>query len=305
MAVKENPMARSREEQLRNNRRLARQFVGAVALLLAFIGLLTVVGWVLAALRIVFDDTNDRRAFETQLYGVVMFDPMPFEDASQVDPAIFRQAALWSALYQTEQRDGNFDGYERDSTTGALVVPRLEIDTYLTNLLGPGFVPEDGNFSTAEFNYTYDPERQGYYVPVTSSIGQYIPSVERIFTRGGRTYVTVGYIPTLFNTNDLLLTIPDTPTKYMDYVFERGENRQLYLVALQESETQPDTPASPTSDPVTVIDPQDMVQGSLDPSLGATPEPADDDPDAPEGEGSQGDDANGEEGQEVKDEGDD
>ena len=39
-------MANYREEHIRNNRRLARQVVGAAALLLALIGLFTVLGWI-------------------------------------------------------------------------------------------------------------------------------------------------------------------------------------------------------------------------------------------------------------------
>lgn len=269
-------MSKAREEQLRSNRRLARQLLGAVALLLVVIGLFTVIGWILSTLRVVFDDTDDRRAYENELYGLVIFDALPFEDASQVDPAVFRQAAIWSTLYQTEQRDGSLDVYERDSETGSLIIPRLEIETYLTNLLGPDFANEDGNFSTYEFNYTYDAERQGYYVPVTGAVGQYIPKVERIARRGGRIYVTVGYIPTMYNTSDLLLSVPDTPTKYMDYVFERGANRQPYLVALQESDRQPDTTPAPTTGPDDAVDPQDLVQGNLDAGLTATALPSDD-----------------------------
>ena len=43
----------------------------------------------------------------------------------------------------------------------------------------------------------------------------------------------MGYIPTLASTTTLTLTAPTEPTKYMDYVFTRGENRQWYLTALQ------------------------------------------------------------------------
>ena len=40
--------------------------------------------------------------------------------------------------------------------------------------------------------------------------------------------MTVGYVPTSSNnaTGELSLTAPTEPTKYMDYVFTRGENRQ-------------------------------------------------------------------------------
>ena len=53
-------MAISKEEQLRNNRRLSRQIVGAIALALALIGLFTVLGWVVSGVRSALDD-SDRR----------------------------------------------------------------------------------------------------------------------------------------------------------------------------------------------------------------------------------------------------
>ena len=52
--------------------------------------------------------------------------------------------------------------------------------------------------------------------------------------------MTVGYVPTSSNnaTGELSLTAPTEPTKYMDYVFTRGENRQWYLTALRDSDMQ-------------------------------------------------------------------
>jgi len=50
-------MANYKEEHIRNNRRLARQIVGGVALLLAVIGLFTVFGWVVSLLRSVLIPT--------------------------------------------------------------------------------------------------------------------------------------------------------------------------------------------------------------------------------------------------------
>ena len=49
----------------------------------------------------------------------------------------------------------------------------------------------------------------------------YTPEVEKISTQSGKTYVTVGYIPTINNSSsgEINLTAPTEPTKYMDYVF--------------------------------------------------------------------------------------
>ena len=258
-------MPSSREEQLRNNRRLARQLLGLVAVILILIGLFTVIGWCVTGLQALLDDSDRRQSYADRLYGLVMFDTLPFEDVSQVDQSVFKQAAIWGCVYQIQAGGGSLDDYERDEETGSVILPRLEVDTYLTNLLGPDYVVEEGSFETSEMSYIYDEERQGYLVPVTGAVGLYTPEVESIRTQSGHLYVTVGYIPTLASTTSLTLTAPTEPTKYMDYVFTRGENRQWYLTALQESEMQPvSTPTpTPSSAAAPTPDPQSMVESNL------------------------------------------
>lgn len=57
----------------------------------------------------------------------------------------------------------------------------------------------EGTFSTAEFVYQYDEEKQAYLVPVTSSVALYTPTVEKITKKDGQRIVTVGYVPTSSN----------------------------------------------------------------------------------------------------------
>ena len=163
-------MANYKEEHIRNNRRLARQIVGGVALLLAVIGLFTVFGWVVSLLRSVLDDSDRRKAYEDRLFGMVMLDPLAFSDVSSVDPGVFKQAAIWGTVYQVQNSGGSLDQYERDPDTGSALIPALEIDTYISNLLGPDYQVTEGTFSTAEFVYQYDEEKQAYLVPVTLSL---------------------------------------------------------------------------------------------------------------------------------------
>ena len=129
-------MASSREEQVRNNRRIARQMLGLVAILLMLIGLFTVIGWGIAAVRAALDDTERRQSYADRLYGLVMFDTLPFDDIHSVDPAVFKQAAIWGRVYEIQSNGGSLDDYERDETTGSVILPRLEVDTYLTQSAG-------------------------------------------------------------------------------------------------------------------------------------------------------------------------
>ena len=262
-------MANYREEQIRNSRRLARQILGAAALLLALIGLFTVFGWVVSALRTVLDDSGRRASYADRLYGMVMLDPLPFDDVNEVDPGVFKQAAIWGTVYEIQREGGSLDQYERDPDTGSAMIPKLEIDTYIANLLGPDYQLTDGSFSTDEFVYQYNEEKQCYLVPVTSSVAQYTPEVEKITTSGGKMYVTVGYIPTTSNSTsgELSLTAPTEPVKYMDYVFTRGENREWYLTALQESERKVEATPERSPSAVVVQDTQSMVESQLNSSM--------------------------------------
>ena len=262
-------MANYREEQIRNSRRLARQILGAVALLLALIGLFTVFGWVVSALRTALDDSGRRASYADRLYGMVMLDPLPFDDVNEVDPGVCKQAAIWGTVYEIQREGGSLDQYERDPDTGSAMIPKLEIDTYIANLLGPDYQLTDGSFSTDEFGYQYNEEKQCYLVPVTSSVAQYTPEVEKITTSGGKMYVTVGYIPTTSNSTsgELSLTAPTEPVKYMDYVFTRGENREWYLTALQESEMKVEATPEPSPTAAVVQDTQSMVESQLNSSM--------------------------------------
>lgn len=262
-------MANYREEQIRNSRRLARQILGAVSLLLALIGLFTVLGWVVSALRSALDDSGRRASYADLLYGMVMLDPLPFDDVNAVDPGVFKQAAIWGTVYEIQKNGESLDQYERDPDTGSAMIPKLEIDTYISNLLGPDYQITDGSFSTDEFVYQYNEEKQCYLVPVTSSVAQYTPEVEKITTSGGKMYVTVGYIPTTSNSasGELALTAPTDPVKYMDYVFTRGENRDWYLTALQESEMKVEATPEPSPTAAVTQDTQSMVESQLNSSM--------------------------------------
>ena len=242
-------MANYREEHIRNNRRLARQVVGGAALLLALIGLFTVLSWIVGLVRSALDQSSLYDDYRDRLYGMVMLDPVAFDDVSSVDSGVFKQAAIWGTVYQVQNSGGSLDEYERDPDTGSALIPALEIDTYISNLLGSDYQFEEGSFSTSEFVYQYDEEKQAYLVPVTSSVALYTPTVEKITKKDGQRIVTVGYVPTSSNsaTGELNLTAPTEPTKYMDYVFTRGENRQWYLTALKDSDMKVE--ATPTPAP--------------------------------------------------------
>ena len=236
----------TRDKHLRQQRRRRRQLVGILVILLVLVGIGTVFSWATRGVAALLDDSDLRAEYEQRLSGLVMLDPLPFDDPSQADPTLFKEAAIWGIVY-SETAKGTIDQYERDPDTDSIILPALQVDAYIAQLLGPDFTVEKGTFEGSDMTYLYDEEKDAYLVPVTGQVAIYTAKVEKLEKRSGRQVVTVGYIPA--STNDLTLAAPTEPVRYMEYIFDRAANRVWYLSALQGSSMKPDI-AVPESDPL-------------------------------------------------------
>ena len=104
-------------------------------------------------------------------------------------------------------------------------------------------------------------------------MGYYRAVVTKLFKRSGKLHVTVGYIPTASADDSIINPSSDTPTKYMDYLFER-QSGSWYLTGLTESETKPESTASSTAaEPAMMADSE--VQDAILATGGETPAESD------------------------------
>ena len=119
----------------------------------------------------------------------------------------------------------------------------------------------------------FDENSQCYKIPVTGVVGwDYRAQVTKMFKEGGKLHVTVGYIP-INSEGDLISTQSDTPTKYMDYLFERTSG-SWYLTGLTESATKPEAAASSQqANSVVMMDPdqlQDAILSGVNPGAASS-----------------------------------
>ena len=103
-------------------------------------------------------------------------------------------------------------------------------------------------------------------------MGYYRAVVTKLFKRSGKLHVTVGYIPTASTDDSIINVSSDTPTKYMDYLFER-QSGSWYLTGLTESETKAEstesTPAANVPEPMAESDVQDAILATAGDSAAA------------------------------------
>ena len=253
------------EEHARMQRRRGRQALGLLVAILVIVGFVTVLRAGVGAVANLFDDTAQKQEDEDKLEGLVLFDPMPFDGIENIDDLTLREAAVWGCIYNIQETQGGFDNYNTDPDTEQLLLPSLDVDAYLAKLLGPGFKLTHRSFEMEDMTIEFDDATQCYKIPVTGTVGYYRAVVTKLFKRSGKLHVTVGYIPTTSTDDSIINVSSDTPTKYMDYLFER-QSGSWYLTGLTESETKPDSTASTEA----ASQPQPMAESDVQDAILAT-----------------------------------
>ena len=253
------------EEHARLQRRRGRQALGLLITLLVLVGFVTVLRAGVGLVANLFDDTAQKQEYEDKLEGLVLFDPMPFDCIENIDDLTLREAAVWGCIYNIQETQGGFDNYNTDPDTEQLLLPSVEVDAYLARLVGPSFKLTHRSFEMEDMTIEFDESSQCYKIPVTGTVGYYRAVVTKLFKRSGQLHVTVGYIPTSSTDDSIINQSSDTPTKYMDYLFER-QSGSWYLTGLTESETKPDSTASTEA----ASQPQPMAESDVQDAILAT-----------------------------------
>lgn len=253
------------EEHARLQRRRGRQALGLLITILVLVGFVTVLRAGVGLVVNLFDDTAQKQEYEDKLEGLVLFDPMPFDGIENIDDLTLREAAVWGCIYNIQETQGGFDNYNTDPDTEQLLLPSVEVDAYLARLVGPSFKLTHRSFEMEDMTIEFDESSQCYKIPVTGTVGYYRAVVTKLFKRSGQLHVTVGYIPTSSTDDSIINQSSDTPTKYMDYLFER-QSGSWYLTGLTESETKPDSTASTEA----ASQPQPMAESDVQDAILAT-----------------------------------
>ena len=250
------------EEHARMQRRRGRQALGLLVAVLVIVGFVTVLRAGVGFVANLFDDTAQKQEYEDKLEGLVLFDPMPFDGIGNIDDLTLREAAVWGCIYNIQETQGGFDNYNTDPDTEQLLLPSVDVDAYLAKLVGPSFKLTHRSFEMDDMTIEFDESTQCYKIPVTGSVGYYRAVVTKLFKKGGKLHVTVGYIPTSSSDDSIINASSDTPTKYMDYLFER-QSGSWYLTGLTESETKAESTESAAQtnqpEPMAESDVQDAI----------------------------------------------
>ncbi len=250
MAKKES----NAEDLIRRRHRARRQVIGFFLCALALIGLVSLVMGGVRLTTALFDDSDERTAYEQRLTYVVMLDMLPFHSLQQANQSDLLESSIWATLFNEDSTL-----YDRDET-GALLLPSAEVDRYAAQLFGPDYKLPHATFDSEGMTFFYNDETMCYTIPVTGQVGNYTPDVVEISGTKTVQRVTVGYLVPYTSATDLASNRDvSKPVKYYDYLFTRAADGNYYLTSMEESAWMAEV-ADPNSTP------SDLLQQPVDPN---------------------------------------
>ncbi len=278
--AQENAEAKEKENHKNKRHREHRHSlaapIGGLFVVLAAIGLITVITFSLRATERLLDNSKSKEEFARVILPVLMFDPVPFESPAELNDLVLLRSSIWSALIE------NIDKYIIDDA-GRVMISKGDVDVACAHLYGPEIQLNHQSFNDYMVMYYFNERTESYLVPVEAENILYTPQVEEIRKEGDIYTLTVGY---LSNSNDWFMTMKGekyepTPGKYMVYKLQKTDGH--YQLLAIEDPPEGAVPGIPQIQPEneTVISPPTIPPQQLPVTPEDEEEPEDEDNEEP------------------------
>lgn len=208
--------------------------VGLIVVLLAAIGLATVVVAGVKGVGSAIDKTKGYEEYEKLLTPVVLIDPDSFDDITSADMSQLMEITIWSLL----KNDVAPDSFE--SNDSGLAIPKSAVEKEFVNLFGTEVKPVHGTIEGYGIDFTYDNTTETYTVPLTGVTPIYTPDVVKISKTTDTVVLTVACIAgNAWEQGENGEMVAPTPDKYIRITLRENEDN-LFISAIQNT-TAPET----------------------------------------------------------------
>ncbi len=215
--------------------------VGGLYIILAMIGLVSVVMGSFRLWDMLTDNSKQLQKIERQILPVMMFDPVPFENIADVNSSTLVKTSIWSCLYSDKRSSYSYDD------NGMILIPVSDVDVAAKRLYGPEAALVHASMEEDGISYTFDSENNVYRVPMMAQGGYYTPMVVDMQKKGDVYEVVVGYIApgASWSTDAKGEKYQPAPDKYMIYNMKK-EDREYYIVGIKDPGAMEVESSSPT-----------------------------------------------------------
>ena len=216
----------TKAQKAKRRRRIIRQIRGAVFVVLALIGIGTIVSLAVKGIRAAVRHEDEKEVYTELIAPLVAEDPVPFESIDKANISMLTESSIW-ATYDGEDTSK----YSTDSE-GRLLIPISDISRYFKKMYGSTVeMIKRKSFSLLSLTYEYDIGTDTFALPVTNFTGAYAARVTDVATSGGTKVLTVAYLKPGTKVDLDQPLDPDSVVKYMDYILMKdGGDWYIYSV---------------------------------------------------------------------------
>ena len=204
--------------------------LGAVAIVLVIIGLVSVVRFGIGTVRNLTSDEKLKAEYETYLAPVIMNDPKAFDDVTRADQSELISISIWSYLKGIQPDDLEY-------VDEGMLVPKEEVEKTFISLFSTDVKPTHMTVDGGEgLEFVYDETRSAYIIPITGITPTYTPDVVDISKKGTTVILTVGYLAgTEWEQSADGSMVAPTPAKYMKISLRETADDVYYISAIQSA----------------------------------------------------------------------
>ncbi len=236
---------RSRRYTQKGRRRGRRWYaapLGLLVLLLAAVGLISLIVTGIGAIRKAQDDTPLRKELESFLSPVMQYCPTAFSDINDNPQDTLLLAAIWK-VSKAEQvrmlRENTEESIYPPDEFWRLMIPVSEIEESYRTLYGPDAVPVHRSIDEGveDFSIEYDEANSCYHVPLMTTVSSnYTPVFDTVKRKGDTVTIRVAYVSNtdvaIDDNGDPITPTPDQASYAQIYtVVKSGDGWALVSIA--------------------------------------------------------------------------
>lgn len=201
--------------------------VGALVMVLAFVGLSVLVWGVGRQIYRAATDDTQLRAYDTFLSPIVMQDPEPFENEEEANAEMVMKASLWRAVTQNGAQYNSYDDQ------GRTLVPLGDVVDACHALFGPNCDLQPSNPKEETF-FEYDSQQNVFRVAPYSSQSSFAPYTISSKKSGDTVTLRVGYVVGDWQDATESSSASPEPVKYMQYILKKtADGKSEYVLAVR------------------------------------------------------------------------
>ncbi len=173
--------------------------LGFLVLVLAAVGVVSLILTGINAIQKSRDDTALRAELGDFLLPVMQYCPTPFTNINDEQQDALLLAAIWrvtTAEQVRQYRENDETSLYPEDEEYRLLIPIEEIEASYRHLFGSEALPNHHSIEedSQGFAFEYDPENACYHVPFTTVSSNYVPVLDTLKQKGDTVTVRVAYV---------------------------------------------------------------------------------------------------------------